>query len=340
MTSSSSSLSSPRIFLQHLGDDYETVLREGFQWIDLKSKLKPNGTVFIKPNLTFPVFRQGVMTNPACVEAIVRVLKDYTSDIVIGEADSGGYNRFDINAVLEKTGIRALEKKYGIRVVNLSHLPRRDLEFGYKGREYKVPFPVLLLDETDLFITVPVPKIHMNTGVSMSIKNQWGCIPEPSIRLKLHPVLEKVLYEINRRHRSTLSVIDGKYGLNRSGPMQGDAVELNWLMVADDLYAADFACCQLMQINPRDIYYLRYIEKEEPGRRNQALQFSRSYQEFVKTKFYLKRLWTDYPGLFAFHSFSLAYLAYYSPLSDFLHRLLYLFRKPFYDYESPEQTGK
>ena len=209
------------------------------------------------------------MTNPACVEAIVRVLKDYTSDIIIGEADSGGYNRFDINAVLEKTGIRALEKKYGIQVVNLSHLPRRDLEFGYKGREYKVPFPVLLLDETDLFITVPVPKIHMNTGVSMSIKNQWGCIPEPSIRLKLHPVLEKVLYEINKRHRNTLSVIDGKYGLNRSGPMQGDAVELNWLMVADDLYAADFACCQLMQINPRDIYYLRYIEKEEPGRREQ-----------------------------------------------------------------------
>lgn len=181
----------PRIFLQHLGDDYDAVLREGFEWIDLKSKLKPNGTVFIKPNLTFPVFRKGVMTNPACVEAIVRVLKDYTSNIVVGEADSGGYNRFDINAVLEKTGIRALEKKYGIRVVNLSHLPRRDLEFDYKGRDYKVPFPVLLLDETDLFITVPVPKIHMNTGVSMSIKNQWGCIPEPSIRLKLHPVLEE-----------------------------------------------------------------------------------------------------------------------------------------------------
>ncbi|MFZ0758873.1 MAG: DUF362 domain-containing protein [Candidatus Sulfotelmatobacter sp.] len=332
--------SSPRIFLQHLGDDYDTVLREGFDWIDLKSKLKSGGTVFIKPNLTFPVFRRGVMTNPACIESIIRVLKDYTSRIIVGEADSGGYNRFDINAVLEKTGIRALEKKYGIQVVNLSHLPRRDVEFEYKGRDYKVPFPVLLLDEIDLFITVPVPKIHMNTGVSMSIKNQWGCIPEPAIRLHLHPILEKVLYEINKRLRNALSVIDGKYGLNRSGPMEGDAVDLNWLMVADNLYAADFACCQLMQIDPRDIYYLRYLEKEEASPHVQEMHFSQDYRPFVKDKFFLKRLWTDYPGLFAFRSFTLAYLAYYSPLSNLLHKLLYLFRKPFYDYGSPEHTKK
>src|SRR5260370_23360043 len=130
------SRNSPSIFLQHLGEDYDAVLREGFQWIDLRANLKPGGTVFIKPNLTFPVFRQGVMTNPACVESMVRVLKDYTDRIIVGEADSGGYNRFDINAVLEKTGIRALDKKYGSRVVNLSHLPRRDIEFEYKRLAY------------------------------------------------------------------------------------------------------------------------------------------------------------------------------------------------------------
>lgn len=334
------SSAAPRIFLQHLGSDYDSVLREGFGWINLKSKLKPGGTVFIKPNLTFPVFRQGVMTNPACVESMVRVLKDYTDRIIVGEADSGGYNRFDINSVMEKTGIKALEKKYGIQVVNLSHLPRRDLQFGYKGSEYKVPFPVLLLDEIDLFITSPVPKIHMYTGVSMSIKNQWGCIPEPSIRLKLHPILEKVLYEINRHLPPALSVIDGRYGLTRSGPMEGDAVELNWLMMADDLYAADYACCRLMQIDPHSIYYLQHLVKEGITLDVDKMQFSQGYSQFVKTKFYLKRLWTDYPGLFAFRSFGLAYVAYYSPLSDLLHKLLYLFRKPFYDYDTPEQTEK
>jgi uncharacterized protein (DUF362 family) len=328
----------PRIFLERLGD-YETVIRQGFDWIGMKNKLKAGGTVFIKPNLTFPVYRQGVMTNPACVEAVVRVLKDYTDKIIVGESDSGGYNRFDISAVMEKTGLFSFEKKYGIKVVNLSHIPRRDIEFPYKGKDYKVPFPVLLLDEIDMFMTIPVPKIHMNTGVSLSVKNQWGTIPEPNLRLKLHPVLEKVLYEITKRLPNKISVIDGRYGLNRSGPMQGDAVELDWLMVADDFYAADYACCRLMQIDPRSIYYLRHVEREEPALVLEP-QMSQDYRPFLKEKFYLKRLWTDYPGLFAFRSFTLAYIAYYSPLADVLHKLLYLFRKPFYDYSDPDQTRK
>jgi hypothetical protein len=178
----------------------------------------------------------------------------------------------------------------------------------------------------------------MNTGVSMSIKNQWGCIPVPSTRLDLHPFLEKVLYEVNKRLSPALSIIDGKYGLNRSGPMEGDAVELNWLMMADHLYAADFACCHMMQIDPREIYYLRYLEKEESLPSIEEMTFSQDYRPFIKEKFYLRRLWTDYPGLMAFRSPSLAYIGYKSPLADFLHWLLYLFRKPFYDYEVPGNT--
>ena len=89
--------------------------------------------MFIKPNLTFPVFRKGVMTNPECVEALVVALKDYTDHIIIGEADSGGYNRFSIDDVQQKIGLKDLEKKYGIRVVNLSRLPRRDIQFCAVG---------------------------------------------------------------------------------------------------------------------------------------------------------------------------------------------------------------
>jgi uncharacterized protein (DUF362 family) len=329
---------SRRIFLHALGDDYLPVIQQGLEWIGLRDKVKWGDTVFIKPNLTFPVFRKGVMTNPACVEAIVKALKDYTDDIIVGEADSGGYNPFNIDEVLEKTGIKSLVPKYGIRVVNLSRLPYRSIEFSYKGRLVSVPFSNLLLDEINLFVTAPVPKIHMNSGISMAVKNQWGCIPEPAVRLKLHPVLEKVLYEINKRLQPFLAIVDGKYGLNRSGPMQGDAVELDWLMVAEDPYAADLAACHLMQINPRKIYYLRYRDREENSIGIEDITFSQDWRPFVREKFFLVRKWTDYPGLLAFRSRFWAYVAYYSPISGILHKLLYLFREPFYDYEEPGST--
>jgi len=327
----------PRVYLHDLTPGYLPLIQAGFNWIDLRAKLKWGDTVFVKPNLTYPMFRRGVMTNPECVEAVVVALKDYTNRIIVGEADSGGYNPFSIDEVFAKTGIKNLEEKYGIQVLNMSHLPRRFVEASYKGRHLKIPLPVLLLDETDLFITVPVPKIHMNTQVSLSVKNQWGCIPEPAMRLKLHPFFAKVVFEVNKHIRAAIAVVDGKWGLNRSGPMRGDIIDLNWLLITDNIYAAEVACCHLMQINPRRVGYLQYLEKRErvlPHLKD--INFNQDWRPFIKEKFYLKREWTDYPGLFAFKSPLLAYLAYYSPLANMLHKILYLFREPFYDYISKE----
>jgi len=327
-------MSSPaRIYLHALDPGYLRVIQAGFDWVNLGAKLKWGDTVFVKPNLTYPTFRRGVMTNPDCVEAVVIALKDYTDRIIVGEADSGGYNPFSIDEVFAKTGIDQLEKKYGVRVCNLSRLPYRTIDFSYKKRQLTVPLSVLLLDETDLMMTLPVPKIHMNTRVSMAVKNQWGCIPEPSMRLKLHPFFEKVVYEVNKHLRVNFAVVDGQYGLNRSGPMRGEVESLGWVMVANNIYAADVACCHLMQVHPRSVYYLRYLETEEHELPDIAsFEFNQDWQSFVRAKFYLRRDWTDYPGLWAFRSPMLSYLAYYSPLAGILHKLLYLFREPFYDY--------
>lgn len=328
----------PRIYLDHLGVDYLPVIQAGMEWIDIRSKVKWGDTVFVKPNLTYPTFRRGVMTNPECVEAVVVALKDYTNRIIVGEADSGGYNPFNIDDVFIQTGIKQLEHKYDIRVCNLSHLPHRSIAFPYRGRQLSVPLPVLLLDESDLLLTIPVPKVHMNTQVSLSIKNQWGCIPEPAMRLRLHPFFEKVVYEVNKHVRASLTVVDGQYGLNRSGPMRGDVVNLGWLMVADNIYAADMTCCRLMRIDPDYVYYLRYLATREhvmPALRD--IDFNQDWRTFVKEQFYLRRAWSDYPGLLAFRSPLLTYLGYYSPLASFLHKLLYLFREPFYDYDKKER---
>jgi len=330
---------SHRVCVEELAGGYEPAIRKAFQTVGALSTLKPGARVFIKPNLTFPVYRPGVMTNPECVEALVRVLKDHTTHITIGEADSGGYNRFSMDEVLARTGIKGLERKYGIRVVNLCHLPARTIRFDCRGRGMDLPLPQLLLDETDLVISTAVPKIHMNTLVSMTVKNLWGCIPEPPVRLRLHPYLGRVLFEIVRQLKQAIGVVDGQYGLNRSGPMLGVPVNLGWLMVADDLYAADVAGCQLMQVDPRRVRHLSdtgHADYRMPSLGD--IEFNRDLRPFLKEQFYLKRKWTDLPGGWAFRSPALSYLAYFSPLSGFLHRILYLFRKPFYNYNDPGKT--
>ena len=209
---------SPKVFITRLSDDYLAPISEGLAFINIGDMIKPGDTVFIKPNLTFPYYREGVMTRPECVERLIIALKDYSVNIIVGEADSGGYNRFSMDEVFVRTGLKSVCEKYNVRIVNLSNLTSREISFRYKSKDFFVPVPELLLDEVDLVITVPVPKVHANTVVSLSIKNQWGCIQEPLVRLKLHPYFSGVIYEVNKAIKARVSVVDGWYGLNRNGP--------------------------------------------------------------------------------------------------------------------------
>jgi uncharacterized protein (DUF362 family) len=323
----------PSIFIESLGNDYLPRIREGLSFIGLGNRIKPGDTVFIKPNLTYPHYKAGVMTSPECIENLIIALKDYSVNIIVGETDSGGYNRFSMDEVFEKTGLRLIAKKHDVKVVNLCKLPSRDIHFMHNQKEFSVPLPQLLLDEVDLSITVPVPKIHMYTGVSMSIKNQWGCISDPAQRLKLHPCFEKIVFEVNKVLNFGVSIIDGRYGLNRSGPLRGDVVDLGWIMITDNILAADMVCTKLMGIKPLSIKYLRFYSENNPLPDPELFRFNQDYSRFSGPPFYLKREFWDYPGYFAFNSSLFAYIAYRSPISKVLHKVLYLFREKFYDHD-------
>ena len=177
---------------------------------------------------------------------------------------------------------------------------------------------------------MPVPKVHLNTQVSLAIKNQWGVIPTPALRLKLHPYFADVIHAVSRALPRPIAVMDGQFGLTRTGPLRGDAVELGWTLVSDDLYACDYFALKLMSVDYRKISYLKQEFVRKGIESLEATVLNRDWQTFQKGHFFLKREWTDYPGLLAFKSRALAYLGYESILSKPLHWLLYLYREPFY----------
>src|SRR6185295_13406958 len=209
----------PIVSLHDLNAGYPHSIEDGLRETGFFDQVPAGAPVFLKPNLTFPVYRPGVMTSYECLKAVTTLLIGKGYPVIIGEADSGGYNRFSIDEVFKGMGIDKLAAETGARLVNLSFTDPEWLEVRAGFRRLRVPVPKLLLHEIGAFITLPVPKIHMNTLVSMSIKNQWGCIQEPAERLKLHPYFAEVMYELNRRLPRAHSIVDGRYGLNRSGPM-------------------------------------------------------------------------------------------------------------------------
>ena len=330
MVSQSHPIERPRVYVANIDSDYAAAFEAGLRYIGVLDRIGPTTRVAIKPNLTYPTYRQGVMTNPAAVEAVIRVLRQRTANIAICESDSGGYNPFSMTDVFRVTGLADLAARYGVRIVNLTEAPSRCIAVKAGWRRLQVPLPTLLLDETDWFFTMPVPKMHLNTGVSLSVKNQWGVIQEPALRLKLHPFFKEVIYAVNEALPRPVAVVDGQYGLTRSGPMRGDVVKLGWTLLSDSLYACDYYALQLMGIDYRNIPYLRHIFNDQGVESLKSAVLNTDWKAFRRGKFYLKREWTDYPGLCTFHSRALAYVGYESILARPLHWLLYRYREPFY----------
>lgn len=329
-----------RVYLDSLTQaSHRDIVARGLEYAGFGRAVSRDSRVFLKPNLTYPTFKPGVMTTPETIGAAIDAVRAYTPHVYIGDADSGGYNRFSMDRVYRDTGIAELAEQRGARVVNLSHGERRAVPVEVGGRAIGVSLPRLLTDEIDVFVTLPVPKVHNMTGVSVSFKNQWGCIPEPADRLRLHPHFDHVIAAVNRAVKTRFSIVDGTWGLNDNGPMRGRPVRLDWLLVASDPGAADRVACELMRVPVEAISHLRHASRAGMVPDWWHIETNTDLSRFVGEPFVLDRQWTDMPGFLAFHSRAIAWLAYASPFADVLHKLLYLVREPFYDYEKYKTAG-
>jgi uncharacterized protein (DUF362 family) len=212
-------------------------------------------------------------------------------------------------------------------LVDLTDEEAELLSLVARGDQVHVPWPKRLLYDTDFFCSVPVPKIHCMTGISLSIKNQWGCVPD-TLRLRFHPYFNEVIWQLNARLPRAFAVLDGRYGLTRQGPMEGDVVEVGCVGVASSLGACDVAGTALMCIDSDRITHLKRARQNGFLPRRGDVKITGPFERYaVPGRFFLKRNIWNYVALTAWWSPTWNRLVYLSSISDVLHRIMYMFRK-------------
>ena len=304
------------------GTNLNKSVEEMVDWLDLKTQIPRDARVVIKPNMTYPFYNRGVSTKPEIIEAIVRVLYGISSNITIVESDGGSY-AWPAEQAFEGHGINALCRKYGIRATNLTKCPSEDFKVEVDGTNVAVKLPRMLFEETDYFITMPVPKMHVMTKVSLGFKNQWGCLPDVK-RLRNHPDFAHKVIAINKIIKPKLAIFDGTYFLNRTGPIDGIPVKMD-LIIAGDVGATTLVCCELMEIDPFRVKHLSLAIRE--GIMPEYIGAVQTNQvcldRLKKEKFYLKRTLKNWATLFVFQSNLLTRIAYDSRCAKPIHDILY-----------------
>jgi hypothetical protein len=120
--------------------------------------------------------------------------------------------------------------------------------------------------ECDFLVSLPVMKMHMHTGVTLSIKNMKGCLWRRS-KVKLHMLprvagsdekpIDIAIADMASVLRPHLAVIDGTVAMEGLGPSAGQARPLDVVVAGTDAFAADAVACRLMGTDAENIPHLR-----------------------------------------------------------------------------------
>jgi uncharacterized protein (DUF362 family)/Pyruvate/2-oxoacid:ferredoxin oxidoreductase delta subunit len=230
-------------------DLIEKKLREGFEFLGggaYLKKLIPQGSkVLLKPNmLSIEKAGSPVVTHYAVFEAVIRIVKEYSSDITFG--DSPGFG--DSRKAAEKSGLMEVADRYGVKFDSFTDTVHVKLDNSILCKSWDVaraPY------EADVLITLPKLKTHAMAYFTGAIKNQFGCISGTQkagwhTRMPDANNFCKMLLDLNTVVGTSFAILDGIVAMEGNGPKSGSPHKMDTLIMGESISAVDSTAVRLI----------------------------------------------------------------------------------------------
>ncbi|MGB8450806.1 MAG: DUF362 domain-containing protein [Anaerocolumna sp.] len=230
-------------------DQIEQKLREGFELLGgdsfLRSLIPENSKVLLKPNLLSVIDKGSpVITHYAFFEAVIRIVKEYSSNIAFG--DSPGSE--DTKKAAEKSGLMEVANRYGVRFADFNDAVHVELN---KPLMYKYWNVARAAYEADIVITLPKLKTHAMMFYTGAVKNQFGCIPGFQ-KAEWHTKqpdafnFSKMLLDLNSVVKTNFAILDGIVAMEGNGPRNGNPKKMDTIIMGKSLTAVDSVAVRLI----------------------------------------------------------------------------------------------
>lgn len=229
-------------------------------------------SIVLKPNLVEFRHDAPVNTDPRLVAATAVVMRRLGARSVV-VAEGPGHRR-DTELVVRESGLFERLEEVGVPFVDLNVAPvvRRKLETSYTDlRELWLPRVIV---DADLVVSMPKLKTHHWVGVTLSLKNCFGCVPGraygwPKNVLHWQDISSSIL-DVAVAVRPGLAIVDGIVGMEGDGPINGAAKPAGIVVFSRDPVAADVTAARLMGVDPEKVRYLelagRILGQADPDR--------------------------------------------------------------------------
>ena len=259
-------------------------------------------TVLLKPN----VGREenpflGVNTNPEVVSAVFNYLREkFEARFLLG--DSPIINT-DTRKAFNQSGYSDLLKNKNLKFIDLDNRDPIELEIS-KGKILKKIKLTGYWNEIDYIVSIPVLKMHMHCGASLSFKNLKGLIYKRE-KVKLHHFqaaelieelrksidnikeLDVAIADLARIINPDLAVIDASFAQEGMGPSSGNPVKMDTIIASTDYLAADIIALAITQPewSLKNVPHLKLISEFKPNApktSNDIITIPENIQKFVR----------------------------------------------------------
>ncbi|HHX80608.1 MAG TPA: DUF362 domain-containing protein [Acholeplasmataceae bacterium] len=241
---------------------------------DLASFLKPNGRVFVKLNCVGGFSPDlGITTHPVFLEAIIEILKQYTSDIIVGDNPAtkdlvSTLKRCKLYDVITKNNLKILKGDDLITIKNSK--PKLYSSFEV-SRE---------MIEVDLLVNLPKLKTHSLTYMSIAEKNLFGMIyglskagwhVKANNPLQFGEALNDLYGAILEAYqdKKMLHICDGIIGLEGEGPgTAGITKKAGAILASSDAVSLDRVAAEVCKLDPDKIFVTKIADERNYGEGN------------------------------------------------------------------------
>lgn len=218
--------------------------------------------ILLKPNVgreTDP--KLGINTNPEVVEAVFEYLSSqFQAEFFIGDSPIIGS---ETKKAFLQSGYGKLLENKKLKFIDLDDkdpitlkIPKGNIITSIRVSGYWNQF--------DYIISIPVLKMHMHTGASLSFKNMKGIIYKRD-KVELHHLnapelltkygfknqkvkeLDFAIADLAKVFKIDLAIIDATYAQEGMGPSSGEPVKLDTIIASIDYLAADLVAIKLVQ---------------------------------------------------------------------------------------------
>ncbi len=263
-------------------DDIERVLRLQLDKLGAADMFKDKRVV-IKPNLVMKKSPEAAATtHPAVLEAVIRILKESASDILIAESPGGLYTEQTLAGTYRGCGLTAVAERMNVPLNFDTSYQEVAAPNGKTSKVFNMITPIV---NADVIVDLAKLKSHSLTGYSGAAKNYFGVIPgvqkfEMHARFPDYNDFGSMLADLVGTiiaMKPTFNVVDGILAMEGNGPTGGEPRKLNCILSGLNPFSVDIAASSLIKVDsvimleeakrrglcPSGVYELKILSDEK-----------------------------------------------------------------------------